>query len=133
MVKDYEMFARASAMIVLITLSGMTIAEDLETDLKELESELADELTPEQLERLYEFLEEEDRAFVMPPKALAPSENQPEYSGEWIERDGVRECDGYLTRIEGEDYCRADIPTDWQPFEFNGKTFFVQPLTDDGS
>ena len=53
-------------------------------------------------------------------------------TGEWIEKDGMRVCDGYLTRFENEDYCAAEVPSDWQPFEFNGRTYYVQPLMDKG-
>ena len=51
-------------------------------------------------------------------------------SGKWIEQDGVPMCDGYLTRVENEDYCEAQVPEDWQPFEFDGRTYFMIPLTD---
>jgi len=53
-------------------------------------------------------------------------------SGEWIEEDGMRVCDGYLIRFENEDYCAAEVPPDWQPFEFNGRTYYVQPLMEKG-
>ncbi len=36
----------------------------------------------------------------------------------------------YLTRIEKEDYCAAEVPSDWRPFEFNGRNYYVQPLMD---
>ncbi len=61
-----------------------------------------------------------------------PLDSPPRLSGEWIEGDGVRVCDGYLTRFENEDYCAAEVPSDWQPFEFNGRTYYVQPLMDKG-
>ena len=53
-------------------------------------------------------------------------------TGEWIEKDGMRVCDGYLTRFENEDYCAAEVPSDWQPFEFNGRIYYVQPLMEKG-
>ncbi len=53
-------------------------------------------------------------------------------AGEWIEKDGMRVCDGYLTRFENKDYCAAEVPSDWQPFEFNGRIYYVQPLMEKG-
>ncbi len=50
------------------------------------------------------------------------------YTGEWIQRNGERVCDGYMTRDESKDYCVADVPKDWQPFTFEGKTYYRQPL-----
>jgi len=58
--------------------------------------------------------------------------NHDELSGKWVERDGVMVCDGYLTRIEDEDHCVAAVPDDWQEFIFDGKTYYMQPLQDDG-
>ena len=49
--------------------------------------------------------------------------------GEWLEQDGVRTCVGFLTRNADQDYCAAEIPADWVPFEFNGQTYSVQPLS----
>ena len=51
-------------------------------------------------------------------------------TGEWVEKDGSRFCNGYMTRVEGEDFCVSEIPEDWVPFEFDGQTYFVQPLAD---
>jgi hypothetical protein len=51
-------------------------------------------------------------------------------TGEWVEKDGSRICDGYMTRVENEDYCESDVPEDWIPFEFEGQTYYVQPLAD---
>lgn len=53
---------------------------------------------------------------------------EPPPAGVWRERDGHRICDGYLTRIENEDYCAAEIPADWEPFEFDGQVYYIQPL-----
>ena len=54
----------------------------------------------------------------------------PPFPGEWVEKDGSRYCNGYLTRVESEDFCVSDVPSDWVPFEFDGQTYFVQPLSD---
>ena len=35
----------------------------------------------------------------------------------------------YIAHIEKGDYCAAEVPSDWLPFEFNGRTYYVQPLT----
>lgn len=56
-----------------------------------------------------------------------------EYSGKWVERDGVMVCDGYLTRVEDEDHCVAEVPDDWEKFTFDGKTYYMQPLRDAAS
>ncbi len=64
-------------------------------------------------------------------RSLLLTEMEPgrEYSGEWVDRNGSRLCDGYLTRREDEDFCVAEVPNDWRPFEFDGKTYHVQPLS----
>ena len=51
-------------------------------------------------------------------------------SADWIEKDGSRFCSGFLTRFAENDCCAAEIPPDWVPFEFNGETYFVQPLAE---
>ena len=51
-------------------------------------------------------------------------------SGKWIEKDGVRRCDGYMTRRADQDYCSAEIPEGWVPFTFNGREYYMQPLTE---
>lgn len=90
-------------------------------------------LMPEYLNENDEPKIEEKRGFIISPDRYAPLVDQPEFSGEWIERDGVRTCDGFLTRIENEDFCSAEVPTDWRPFEFDGRTYYVQPLVDEDS
>ena len=49
-------------------------------------------------------------------------------SGKWRERDGVRVCDGYMTRFADQDYCSAEVPEDWVPFSFNGQRYYIQRL-----
>ena len=49
-------------------------------------------------------------------------------SGQWVERDGQIVCDGYLTRVDDQDYCAAEVPDDWRPFTFDGELYYVQPL-----
>jgi len=61
-----------------------------------------------------------------------PPTRSPVLTGEWIEKGGSRFCSGYMARIEDEDYCVSEVPEDWAPFEFEGETYFVQPLSDDG-
>ena len=51
-----------------------------------------------------------------------------QHEGNWVERDGARFCEGYLTRYADEDYCASDVPEDWRPFEFDGQTYYLQPL-----
>ena len=72
----------------------------------------------------------EKRGFVVDPGPRVPTKSRPELSGKWIEKDGVLMCDGYLTRIESEDHCESKIPADWTPFEFDGRTYYMIPLTD---
>jgi hypothetical protein len=60
---------------------------------------------------------------------LAAADHGPR-RGKWVEKDGVFECDGYMTRRADEDYCSAEIPEDWRPFTYDGKECFMQPLTD---
>ena len=60
-------------------------------------------------------------------QAIEDSSND-DFSGEWIDGDGARICDGYLTRLGNEEFCEASIPDNWTPFEFNGQTYHRQPL-----
>ena len=48
--------------------------------------------------------------------------------GRWLEENGSLVCDGYLTRRSSEDFCEEQIPAEWQAYEFNGKTYYVQQL-----
>lgn len=50
--------------------------------------------------------------------------------GTWREENGSRICDGYMTRFENEDYCSSTIPDGWVPFEYDGETYYAQPLAD---
>jgi hypothetical protein len=49
-------------------------------------------------------------------------------AGEWVEKNGSRFCNGYMTRVESEEFCVPEIPQGWVPFTFEGQTYFVQPL-----
>ena len=76
-------------------------------------------------------------------QAIQDSENELEYfyrerlgqqhltPGEWIEENGSKICVGFLTRVADEDFCASTIPSDWEPFDFNGHTYYVQPLSED--
>lgn len=76
-------------------------------------------------------------------QAVQDSENEFEYFsrerlgqeqlalGKWIEENGSKICVGFLTRVADEDFCASTIPSDWEPFEFNGHTYYVQPLSED--
>ena len=100
-----------SILLAVVLSSGLADEPPEEPDDSTSEPDL--ELTPEQLNLFGD-----------------PSAND---AGEWIEKDGTRVCDGYLTRFENEDYCAAEVPPDWQPFEFNGRSYYVQPLMEKGS
>lgn len=76
-------------------------------------------------------------------QAIQDSENEFDYfyrerlgqeyltPGEWIEENGSKICIGFLTRVADEDFCASTIPSDWERFEFNGHTYYVQPLLSD--
>jgi len=49
--------------------------------------------------------------------------------GTWYDQSGARICDGFLTRNANEDFCAAEVPSDWIPFEFNGQTYYTHPLS----
>lgn len=49
-------------------------------------------------------------------------------SGEWLQKDGILMCKGYMNRRADLDYCSSGVPGDWVPFEFDGQTYFLQPL-----
>jgi hypothetical protein len=49
-------------------------------------------------------------------------------SGEWVQKDGILTCDGFMTRRADLDYCSAEVPGDWVPFEYDGQVYFLQPL-----
>jgi hypothetical protein len=94
-----------------------------------LSAVLAEEQTDEsdtEPKQEYEQLTPEKKAEIY---GDLTNENRTKRSGRWLKEDGASVCDGYLTQVEGEDYCAAEIPDDWQPFTFNGKTYYMQPLT----
>ncbi len=47
----------------------------------------------------------------------------------WEYEDGAKICSGYLTRIDSQDFCAAEVPSDWVPFTYEGQTYYVQPLS----
>jgi hypothetical protein len=51
-------------------------------------------------------------------------------SGNWLNENGARVCDGYMTRFADQEYCAAEIPEDWVPFTFDGQEYYIQPLAD---
>ncbi len=60
------------------------------------------------------------------PAAAFTYLEQPEDN--WVERDGTLVCEGYMTRYADERFCASEVPHDWRAFEFNGQTYYVQPL-----
>lgn len=54
-------------------------------------------------------------------------------SGDWVEKDGVLTCDGFMTRRDDQDYCSPVLPEDWVPFEYDGEIYFLQPLRGDAA
>ena len=122
---------RSSMRVLLIALFVplAVIAQD-NADSKEQVPDNVRELSPEEAEKLFRELEEQRRAFARPPTLRGPEEDRPNYSGEWIEENGSRFCDGYLTRNASEEYCSKEIPDDWRSFEFDGETYYVAPIED---
>ena len=66
---------------------------------------------------------------VLPFLNLSPEELTELGESNWVERGTSRICAGYLTRFDNEDYCASKVPDDWVPFEYNGETYYVQPLS----
>jgi len=123
--------AAISLIAVLYALAGRDSG-----DVRELAPNVASgqelQSNPER-ERLFGALSgEERRGIVIPPEDFAELEDRPAYSGQWFYRDGMRLCDGYLTRFEDDEYCSSEVPSDWVPFEFEGNTYYVQPLSANG-
>lgn len=52
----------------------------------------------------------------------------PRLSGTWSMQDGILHCDGFPTKEVEDNFCSSDVPNDWEEFEFNGKTYFREPL-----
>ena len=71
----------------------------------------SESLPPELWQRLDEFAARQlpDSSAPRPPRA-------------------VLDCEHYLTRVESEDFCSEEAPVDWEAFEFEGETYFLQPL-----
>ena len=121
-----QLFTRVVLIALIVPLVAVA-QDDAEVEGQPLEG--VEELSPEELDRFLEELEKQ--GFATLPEEPQPEPGQREYSGEWIEEDGERYCDGYLTRNAYEQYCSAEVPQDWRPFEFNGETYFVAPLRND--
>jgi len=86
------------------------------------------ELSAEEMKSLWKELEKKSTAYARPPLRRKTELDQRDYSGEWIEENGNKICDGYLTRKADEQYCSKEIPNDWLSFEFDGETYYVAPL-----
>ena len=89
------------------------------------------ELSREKAEAMVRELERLSEAQANPLIHKSPVILKREYSGEWIEDDGGRICDGYLTRIASEEYCSSEPPDDWRSFEFDGDTYYVVPVLEE--
>ncbi len=61
-----------------------------------------------------------------------PDDLEKKFSGKWQYVGGDRIYDGYLTRSVDEEFCEAEIPEGWQPFTYDGKTYYVQQLSGAG-
>jgi hypothetical protein len=58
-----------------------------------------------------------------------PEPNEDQFSGEWKIENGELICDGFLIRRSDKDFCSASVPEDWERFSYNGKTYYIQPLS----
>ena len=48
--------------------------------------------------------------------------------GKWIEKNGSRICDGYLTSNASIDFCSSTVPDEWRSFTFDGTEYYFQQL-----
>ena len=64
-----------------------------------------------------------DTAEFSPPESVAVG------SGQWRYESGVWVCDGYLTRNPAESHCASRPPSEWQSFEYEGKTYYMHRLS----
>ncbi len=115
--------------ILIALLMPLAVVAEDEAETEGQHPDDIQELSPKELDRILRDLEE--RGFAKMPEKPKSEPGERDYSGEWIKEDGVRYCDGYLTRNADEQYCSADIPEDWRPFEFDGETYYVAPLGND--
>ena len=74
---------------------------------------------------------EQEYAVLEPLSQVEEYPDDNDFSGTWVWADDALTCDGFLTRRGDEDFCEAEIPEDWRPFEFNGQTYYRQPLGGD--
>ena len=86
------------------------------------------ELSTELEELLTKFTEEHPAVVALMEKLEACTASPEIRPGIWREQNGARVCDGYMTRFDGEDFCSACPPEDWEPFTFDGQTYYIQPL-----
>ena len=121
------MTIRLISMLLIISVVGLLLV--LFGPAKSQENETS-AIEPDLQSRFDDMIARDDRGFVVPPRGLSPDDRLTRRSGKWIKEDGVRYCDGYLTRAVDDKFCSEEVPSDWQPFEFNGNLYFVQPLTD---
>ncbi len=49
--------------------------------------------------------------------------------GVWLDINGSRFCDGYLTSNESVDFCSATAPKDWKSFTYDGREYYYQALS----
>ncbi len=81
-------------------------------------------LSPEQKSAIEGYFADQN----LPKQSDVEAKPPPKLSGEWKTENGSLDCDGFLTRVANEDFCSVEVPEDWRPFQFNGKTYYVQPL-----
>lgn len=60
--------------------------------------------------------------------ALIPQKFREMFERYAAKQPHLLDCAGYLTELESEGFCSTDVPRDWVPFEYDGATYFVQPL-----
>ncbi len=126
----------AVLLITVLFFSQSALAEEPESSPEKLPDNVR-EWTPEEIEALRREMEAQfpkllgrEQGFVVVPPGTVLDENPPKLPGKWKEVDGARICDGYLTRIAGDEYCSAEIPSDWGHFEFDGRKYYFAPISD---
>lgn len=124
-----EMRQLTSLILVLTGICVASCAAKPEVGMGQRTTGQADASEANEPESTEQQLAEERDGFVVAPESPGPLDFRREHSGQWVERDSIRMCDGYLTRLESEEFCSSHVPSDWAPFNFDGETYYVQPLS----
>lgn len=113
--------------LVLLVFSIPTFAEEPPEPVDETVIGVPDP-TQEEVEELFRELEINSHEFAVVPHSSSSKDDPPNYSGKWIEEDGERVCDGYLTRTVEDAFCSKEVPAEWSKREFNHRTYYIAPI-----